>query len=139
MDNEISVSTCSGVLDRLEEGDSLMGDRGFQIEHHCQAKKIGLNIPPKLGKDFQLSNRDLVETRRITSLRVLLERAIERIKNYHILDVITSNWYHMADILVFVWAMLSNFHEPLVKQIYSPYLLTFSYHHGLSIFFITTI
>ena len=104
----------SGVLDRIE-GVSLMADKGFQIEHHCQAKKIGLNIPPKLGKDFQLSNRDLVETRRIASLRVHVERAIERIKNYHILDVITSNWYHTADILVFVCAMLSNFHEPLVK------------------------
>ena len=91
-----------------------MADKGFQIEHHCKAKKVELNIPPMLGKESQLSTEDLVETRRIASVRVHVERAIERLKNFHILDYIDSQWYFMADALVFVCAMLRNFREPLV-------------------------
>lgn len=73
-----------------------------------------MNIPPKLGKDSQLAAADMVETRRIASLRVHVERAIERIKKIHILDFITSQWYTMADVLVRVCAYLTNFQVPLV-------------------------
>ncbi len=111
-DNEITLS--SGILDLLEAGDSLMADKGFQLERQCTVRNIELNIPPLLGKDAQLSSADLIKTRRIASLRVHVERVIECVKNFHILDFITSNWYLMADVLVHVCAMLTNFQGPAI-------------------------
>ena len=75
-----------------------------------------MNIPPFLGKDAQLSAGELVDTRRIAYLRVHVERAIERVKIFHILDPITSLWYGMASTLVFVCANLSNFQPCLVRD-----------------------
>ena len=83
-DNELTLSC--GILDQLEPGDSLMADKGFMIEDHCKERKIILNIPPFLGKDAQLSQEDMVKTRRIASVRVHVERAMERLKNFHELD-----------------------------------------------------
>ena len=112
-DNEITLS--SGILDLLEEGDSLMADKGFHLQKDCEARNITLNIPPVLGKDSQLSPADLTETRRIASLRVHVERVVERVKNFHILHSIGSQWYTMADVLVHVCGMLTNFQEPAVS------------------------
>ena len=36
----------SGLVDLLEEGDAVMGDRGFNIRDILTKKKVYLNIPP---------------------------------------------------------------------------------------------
>lgn len=36
----------SGLLDKLEEGDSVMADKGFDIRDLLTRKKVALNIPP---------------------------------------------------------------------------------------------
>ena len=59
-----------------------MADKGFLIEKHCVEHGVILNIPPLLGKDCQMSPADIVKTRRIASLRVHVERAIERLKTF---------------------------------------------------------
>ena len=52
-----------GILDLLESGDSIMADRGFDIEEDLALLGVRLNIPPFLKGKLQLSNRELVETR----------------------------------------------------------------------------
>lgn len=76
----------SGVLELLEEGDSVMADRGFDIEEDLMLRGVSLNIPPFLRGKSQLSEKELIVTRRIASLRIHVERAMERIKNFHIFD-----------------------------------------------------
>ena len=73
------------MLDLLEEGDSVMADRGFDIEEDLLLLGVKLNIPPFLRGKSQLSEEELVQTRRIASLRIHAERAMERIKNFHII------------------------------------------------------
>ena len=48
----------------------------------------------------------LLTTRRIASLRIHVERAIGKIKNYKILNDIPNNMARIADQLFFVCAML---------------------------------
>ena len=69
-----------GMLDLLEEGDSVMADRGFDIEEDLLLRGVHLNMPPFLRNKSQLSEKELIVTRRIASLRIHVERAMERIK-----------------------------------------------------------
>ena len=72
----------SGILALLEQGDSVMADRGFDIGADLIPLGVKLNIPPFLEGKSQLSEKEMVETRRIASVRIHVEGAMERIKNY---------------------------------------------------------
>lgn len=105
----------SGVLDLLEEGDSVMADRGFDIEEDLLLIGATLNMPPFLRGKSQLSEEELVQTRRIASLRIHVERAMERIKNFHIFDkCLPVSLTDIAERIFFVCCVLSNFQQPLV-------------------------
>jgi len=54
---------CSGILEMLEPGDSVMADRGFDIQEDLALLGVGLNIPPFLRGKSQLSESELVVTR----------------------------------------------------------------------------
>ena len=95
------LTHCSGILDLLEQGDSVMADHGFDIQDDLTLQGVRLNIPPFLKGKSQLTESELVETRRIASIRIQVERAMERIKNF------------LANQTFFVCAVLSNFHPPL--------------------------
>ena len=104
----------SGLLDLLETGDSIMADRGFDIMEDLAPRGVKLNIPPFLGGQSQLDQRELIETRRIAPLRIHVERCMERIKNYHIFDGdMPLSLTDVADQMFFVCAVLTNFHAPL--------------------------
>jgi len=70
-----------------EKGYSVMADRGFNIEADLISLEVKLNIPPFLKGKSQLSEKEMIETRRITSVRIHDERAMKRniylIKIYH--------------------------------------------------------
>lgn len=102
-----------GILDKLEPGDSLMADKGFTIADECEKRNITLNMPPFI-RDKQLSLQDLVQTRRIASLRIHVERAMERIENFHVLDFIPAKFFDIADELFTVCAILADFDKRLV-------------------------
>ena len=104
----------SGLLDLLERGDSVMADRGFNIEEDLITRGVRLNIPPFLRGKEQFDEDEIITTRRIASLRIHVERAMERIKNFHIFDrVLPASLTDIADRLFYVCCILSNFHPPL--------------------------
>jgi hypothetical protein len=51
-----------------------MADRGFDIMEDLAPRGVKLNIPPFLRGKSQLDQRELIETRRIASLRIHVER-----------------------------------------------------------------
>ena len=89
---------CSGILDLLEEGDSVMADRGFDIKEDLDLLGVRLKIPPFMKGKKQLNEEELVETRRIATLRIHVERAMEHLKNFHIFDrPLTSSFRDTAN------------------------------------------
>ena len=62
----------SGLLDYLENGDS-------EIEHELILSGVHLNLPSFLRGKKQFSEKQLVVSRHIASLRIHVERAMERI------------------------------------------------------------
>ena len=108
------LTRCSGIMDLLQPGDSVMADRDFNIQDDLALRGVKLNIPPFLKGKSQLSESELVETRRIASVRIHVKRAMERIKNFHIFDrAIPSSMSNIVNQAFFVCAVLSNFHPPL--------------------------
>ena len=104
----------SGLLDLLENGDSVMADKGFEIEDELILSGVHLNLPSFLRGRKHFSEKQLVVTRRIASLRIHVERAMERIKNFHIFDrSLLVQLTDIADRLFFACRLLTNFQEPL--------------------------
>ena len=64
-----------GILQLLEDGDSVRADRGFAILDDLP-KGVSLNIPAFMNGKDQLSVEEETDTRRIASLRIHVERAI---------------------------------------------------------------
>ena len=62
-----------------------MADRGFDIADILLSRAT-LNIPPFKGGKDQLNSEETDETAKIAAGRIHVERAVGRIKNYHILD-----------------------------------------------------
>lgn len=62
-----------------------MADKGFQIEKMLTEMGATLIIAP-IKKSNQLSLEDTQKTQAIVRLRILVERAIRRVKEFHIWD-----------------------------------------------------
>jgi len=60
-----------------------MADRRFDIETDLIPLGVKLNIPRFLKGKSQLSEKGMIETHRIASVHIHVERAMERIKSYH--------------------------------------------------------
>jgi len=107
------------ILQLLEAGDSVMADKGFDIDHDLPAGTT-LNIPPFLkGKDY-LEPQEEIDTRCIASVRIHVEGAISRIKTFRILKTVFP--ISMAAELNKIWVVccfLTNFLPPLIKDAYS--------------------
>lgn len=77
------ITNDCGILKLLEDGDSVMADNGFDVESDLP-NGISLNIPPFLCNKEHLSLEEETGTRRIASVRIHVERAIARVKNFRI-------------------------------------------------------
>jgi len=82
-----------------------MSDRGFNLS----MRNAALNITP-CAKGKQFSANACTETRRIASLRIHVERAIQRMKKFRLLQgVIPISIASVANQAVYVCAALCNF------------------------------
>lgn len=78
---------------------------------------VKVNVTPFMNQSGQFTEQEMLATRRIATLRIHVECAIERVKNYHILNFIptTLGKSGLIDMIFFVCAMLTNFLPPVVK------------------------
>ena len=87
----------------FEQGDSVMAEKGFTIDDVLPLG-VSLNIPPFLGMSDHMSAEDVIKTQEVASLRIHVERAINKIKNFLIFDI--SN---------VVCAILCNFQDLIIS------------------------
>lgn len=64
-----------------------MTDKGFDIEDLLRNKQVSLNLPPFLQSQTQFSAQDVLQTKTIAKVRIHVERAIRRIKEFHLFDL----------------------------------------------------
>ncbi|XP_033736361.1 uncharacterized protein LOC117324552 [Pecten maximus] len=80
------ITEKSGVVDMCDDGDAIMVDKGFLISDMTTLKNIQLIIPPFKRKHRKFSRRVVETTRRIANLRIHVERQMQRIKLFRILN-----------------------------------------------------
>lgn len=92
-----------------------MADKGFNIDDLLKEKGVGLNIPPFLQSQAQFSAQDVHETKTIAKLRIHVERAIRRIKEFHFFDSdVPLSTLGSVNQLYTVGCLLTNFQGPLI-------------------------
>ena len=99
-----------------------MADRGFTIKDMLKDIGIELNLPPFMEWRAQLPVKEVQEGRRIASVRIHVERAIGRMKNFAILQgkfpISTSRIINqVVCVCVCVCAFLINFMPALVPPL----------------------
>ena len=72
-----------GILSLLEEGDEIIADKGFLIKDLLSETHVSLVIPPFLGPSGHFSPEEVRKTQAKARLRIHVERAIRRTKEYH--------------------------------------------------------
>jgi hypothetical protein len=106
----------SGFLNYLEPGDVIMADRGFLIDDMLNERQVRLIRPPFLGTRHRFTPQEEALTKDIAKHRIHVERSIERLKKFKILQrVIPSQLQPVFSQIVFIIACLVNFQDPLVK------------------------
>ena len=107
----------SGFLDlSFDDKDSVMADKGFTIQDLLPLG-VTLNIPPFLGNSAQMSPEDVVLTQKIASLRIHVERAINKIKNFHIFDsVVPLSLFSVVNQMWTVCAFLCNIQPNIISR-----------------------
>lgn len=79
-----------------------MADKGFTIQDFLPLG-ISLNIPPFLGSSDHMPAQDVIRTQEIASLRIHVEGAMNKIKNFHIWDRVAP--LHQFALVNQMWAI----------------------------------
>ena len=115
--SDIKLTTISGLVDKLngKSNISVMADRGFTIRDQLKTIGVDLNIPPFIEGRGQLPASEVLEGRKIASVRIHIERVIGRIKNYSILKgTLPISLARISNHIVCVCAWLVNFQSVLI-------------------------
>lgn len=108
----------SSIMEKLiPTADALMVDKGFLIERECLENRIALIRPPFLGKNTQLSESDSLLNVNIAAARVHVERSIQRVKMFKILDggKIKYNMLPYMDEITTVICGIVNLSRPILS------------------------
>lgn len=114
-DRQMIERTC--LLDLIEEGDGVMADKGFTIKDMLEKKGCTLNIPPFRSSSNQFTTQEVLNTQEIAKLRIHVERAIGRVKNFHIFDgVLSLSLVPLSSQMFSVCCWITNLDVPLIES-----------------------
>jgi len=98
-----------------DAGDTIMADKGFNIQDILAPHDVQVNIPTFLKRGNRFAPKSLSRDRKIASKRVHIERHIGLIKTYKILSQpMTPTEASLGSQIIFVCCMLCNFRSCIV-------------------------
>ncbi|VDI17562.1 Hypothetical predicted protein [Mytilus galloprovincialis] len=107
----------SGFLDKLNNGDEIMADRGFTTDDLLMSRGAKLIIiPPFLDSRDKCTPQEEASTNDIAKHRIHVERAIERMKEEKtriLQKIVPLSLQPVFSQMIFVIACLVNFQEPI--------------------------
>ncbi|KAL1471558.1 hypothetical protein MTO96_039887 [Rhipicephalus appendiculatus] len=120
-DKEITLR--SGLLEMVKEGDVFLVDRGFRCKEMFAARGATLLMPSLTKNRAQLPGAEVTTSRKLSRVRIHVERAIQRLKVFRIFQtVLPLNFVRTGDKscatidkVVVVCSALVNLQTPIVK------------------------
>ena len=107
----------SNFFKMCDPGDSIMVDKGFDIQDLLAPYKVKLNIPSFFKKKNQLSISNKGTNKTISSKRVHIERIIGLEKTYKILQgTLTASQTLLSEEIFFVCSVLCNFRHNIMNS-----------------------
>ena len=107
----------SDLKDMCNPGDSLMADKGFNVQDIFASRDVTINIPTFFKKKNRMSGKSVIRDRKVSSKRVHIERIIGLGKTYKILTrPLTGTEASLSSDIVFICYMLCNFRSGIVPQ-----------------------
>ena len=101
----------------LENGDSVMADRGFIVQDLLASRDITVNMPTMLRGVSQLPASTVLKDRRIANKRVHVERIIGLAKTFRILKKeLNRSYVPLGGRILFVCFVISNFRQSIVSS-----------------------
>lgn len=102
---------------KCDPGDSIMADKGFNVQDIFAPYNITVNIPTFFRKKNRMSSKAVLQDRKISSKRVHIERLIGLAKTYRILiEPMNVSETLLASDIIFVCFMLCNFRSCIVPK-----------------------
>ena len=108
----------SGLLNPSfwDKDDEIMADKGFNIRDLVDEIGVKLNIPIFLENHDQFTPEEVIVNQSISSLRIHVERYINRVKNFHIFDSPLPITMHGSVNQIFTTcAFLVMFQNPIIS------------------------
>ncbi|GFQ71541.1 THAP-type domain-containing protein [Trichonephila clavata] len=106
----------SKLMDLLEPNDVVMADKGFLIANEFESIGCKLLCPIFLRDKIQFNISEMVSNCQLSNGRVIVERAIGRIKQYKYFEgALPYRSLHNVNRVFFIVSMFCNFHKPLIQ------------------------
>ena len=107
----------SNLTQMVDQGDSVMADKGFDVQDMFAPMNVTVNIPTFFRKKNKMSGETVIRDRKISSKRVHVERIIGLAKTYKILkNPMNHTESLLASEIIFVCFMLTNFRKSIVPK-----------------------
>ena len=107
----------SNLVENLSKGDSVMVDKGINIEDILSVKQINVNMPTFLKGMNRLPANTLQRDKKIASKRVHIERLIGNAKSFRILrGPLNRTETNMSSEIIYLAFMLANFKSNIVPD-----------------------
>lgn len=116
--SDAQITIESGLLDLLEENDVILADKGFpdiRTTINEKGKKIVVVMPPFLSNP-EFTKEETEQTYSIARVRIHIERIMQRIKLFHILDKVPTNLFPYIDEIIHVICVLVNLQPPIIAE-----------------------
>ncbi|XP_077491821.1 uncharacterized protein LOC144102415 [Amblyomma americanum] len=84
-DNELTLKS---VLNKVEEGDLFLVDRGFRCEEMFAARGAAILMPSLTKQRTQVPGAEVTASRKLSSVRIHVERAIQRHKVFRVFQTV---------------------------------------------------
>ncbi|XP_044576694.1 uncharacterized protein LOC123259933 [Cotesia glomerata] len=116
-DSQMTIE--SGLLDLLEDGDIVLADKGFpEIKTVIDAsgKKLKIVMPPFLEKKSEFTIQETQQTYSIAKVRIHVERIMQRLRLYQVLNKFPENLFHCVDDIIHICCVLVNLQPPIISN-----------------------
>ncbi|XP_050415275.1 uncharacterized protein LOC126829417 [Patella vulgata] len=107
----------SNLMYMCNRKDSIMADKGFNVQDLFATRDIRINIPTFFCKKNRMSGKTVINDRKISSKRVHIERIIGLAKTFKILkSPLNSTETKLASDIIYICFMLCNFRKCIISK-----------------------